>query len=208
MIAIVDYGMGNLRSVQKACETVGGQTVVTDDPKTVLEAEKVILPGVGAFRDAMKAMREHGLDVAVKEAARQGKPLLGVCLGYQMLFDRSFEDGEHHGLGLVRGNVRLMESDGLKIPHMGWNALHWAKRTEINEGIAEGENVYFVHSYAAYDCDPSDILATTEYGMPIIAAIAHGNITGFQFHPEKSGGEGLKLLSNFIRSSYGNISRD
>ena len=201
MIAIIDYGMGNLRSVQKALESLGQTAVITDDPATLESATHVILPGVGAFGDAMARLEETGLDRVIKRLAAQGKPLLGICLGMQLLFDKSYEYGEHEGLGLIPGTVRPIEGvipSDLKIPHIGWNALRFKQDSPLFADIREGDCVYFVHSYYAADCLDSTV-ATAEYGCELTAAVAKGNVYGCQFHPEKSGSVGLKILKAFAQ---------
>ncbi|MBQ8174231.1 MAG: imidazole glycerol phosphate synthase subunit HisH [Clostridia bacterium] len=203
MIAIVDYGVGNLFSLRSSLVAVGAEVVVTDDPCVLRAADKIILPGVGAFEDAARKLRESGLDTVVIEEAKKGKPLLGICLGMQMLFDRSYEYGEHRGLGLVPGSVRpiadVIPAD-LKIPHIGWNALHFGgKKHPLFRYLNEGDHVYFVHSYYAAECEES-VIATAEYGAPLTAAVARGNVMGCQFHPEKSGRVGLSILRAFAET--------
>ena len=199
MIAIVDYGVGNLFSLCSSFDKIGAETAVTSDPDVIRRADKILLPGVGAFEDARRKLSDSGLDRVVIEEAAKGKPLMGICLGMQMLFERSFEYGEHEGLGLLRGSVIGMEGtipDELKIPQIGWNALHIRSEHPIFKYIKEGDFVYFVHSYYATDCEDS-LLATTEYGREITAAVAKGNVCGAQFHPEKSGEVGLSILRAF-----------
>ena len=199
MIAIVDYGVGNLFSLKSSFSAIGVEAVVTNDPKVLCGADKIILPGVGAFEDAAKKLRQTGLDRTVTELAAAGKPLLGICLGMQLLFDKSYEYGCHQGLGLIPGAVRPIADvipAGLKIPHIGWNALHLHKDCPIFAHISQGDCVYFVHSFYAADCDSSTV-ATAEYGAPLTAAVARGNVYGCQFHPEKSGAVGLKILKAF-----------
>ena len=197
MIAIVDYGMGNLRSVQKAFEYVGQNAVITDKAKDLQDASHIVLPGVGAFKDAINALDNSGLSGILKSEIAKGKPFLGICLGMQMLFDKSYEDGEYQGLGLIRGEVKRFEVD-LKIPHIGWNELIIKKRTPLFDGI-EDRNFYFVHSYHASDCLVEDIETSCEYGYEFTASVNKDNIWGVQFHPEKSGDTGLKLLTNFTK---------
>ena len=198
MIAIVDYGMANLRSVQKAFERVGHAAEITSDPNRVAEAERVVLPGVGAFCDAIAQVRETGLDAPILAHLRADKPFLGICLGLQLLFDVSYEDGEHEGLGIVPGKViRFAPQPNLKIPHMGWNSLTFPQAHPILSGIDPGSHVYFVHSYHVIPTDPSVIAATSDHGGPFVAMIAKGNLTATQFHPEKSQKVGLQLLKNF-----------
>lgn len=199
MIAIVDYGVGNLFSLKSSFAAIGYQAEVTGDPERISSADKVILPGVGAFEDAAKKLRATGLDSAVKDAAKAGKPLLGICLGMQMLFDKSLEYGEHQGLGLIKGTVEPIEGvipRGLKIPHIGWNALHLYGESPIFKYTREGDCVYFVHSYYGVT-DAENVIADTEYGAPLTAAVQSGNVFGCQFHPEKSGDVGLDILRAF-----------
>ena len=199
MIAIIDYGVGNLFSLVSSFKAIGGDAVVTSDPQVIKSADKLILPGVGAFGDAAEKLRKSGLFELVIEQAESGKPLMGICLGMQLLFEKSYEYGEHKGLGLIKGNVVSMENrlpDNLKIPHIGWNALKMKQQSPIFEYISEGDCVYFVHSFYATDCDEA-VIASTEYGIEITAAVAKGNIYGCQFHPEKSGNVGLNILKAF-----------
>ena len=235
MIAIIDYGVGNLFSLQSSLRAIGEKVVVTADQDVIRQADHVILPGVGAFGDAVQKLRDCGLFDFVKAQAATGKPFLGICLGMQLLFDRSLEYGEHEGLGLIPGEVRPIEGvipANLDIPHMGWNALHFVDHPETvcasqdkqtlstdpasaDEGtdkvqipgdasgrcplfrdLEEGDCVYFVHSYAAFDCD-ANLTATAEYGVPLTAAVQKGNVYGTQFHPEKSGAVGLRILKAF-----------
>ena len=199
MIAVVDYGVGNLFSLTQSLLAVGADAVVTSDPDVIRSADGIILPGVGAFEDARRKLRESGLDTVVCEEARGGKKLLGICLGMQMLFEESHEYGVHNGLGLLSGSVVSMEGripKDLKIPHIGWNSLHITAEHPIFKYVSENDYVYFVHSYYASGCEDS-LLATSEYGAPITAAVAKGNVTGMQFHPEKSGEVGLKILRAF-----------
>lgn len=199
MIAIVDYGVGNLFSLASSFGAIGCETVVTGDPEVIRESDKLILPGVGAFGDAIKKLRSTSLDRVLIEEARKGKPLLGICLGMQMLFERSFEYGEHEGLGLIRGSVVPMEGklpSGLKIPHIGWNSLRFERESPLLRYVKEGDFVYFVHSYYAEGCDDS-LIATTEYGRTLTAMVGDKNVFGCQFHPEKSGDVGLNILKAF-----------
>ena len=195
MIAIIDYGMGNLRSVQKAFEYLGFEAVVTDDAAVVASAERVVLPGVGAFEDAMARLRQSGLDRALLDAARQGKPVLGICLGMQMMFEHSEENGFHDGLGLFPGTVTRLEDHGLKIPHMGWNTLITRDCPQFREGW--NPCVYFVHSYCAAEISDAFTVATCDYGQTFTAAVCRGNVMATQFHPEKSGEMGLDMLRRF-----------
>jgi len=200
MIVIIDYGMGNLRSVQKAIEAVGHSAEITTDPDRVRLASHVILPGVGAFADAMTELHRTGMDQAFTEAVRAGKPCLGVCLGLQLLFTTSFEDGEFQGLGLIPGRVvRLTSQPGLKIPHMGWNTLTIRKPIPLLEGLDPEPSVYFVHSYHAVADRPDDVAAETDYPTPITAVVNRENLTACQFHPEKSQRTGLAMYANFAR---------
>ena len=206
MIAIIDYGVGNLFSLKSSFAAIGQEVCITADPRLLEAADGIILPGVGAFEDAARKLRESGLASAVLDAAQSGKPLLGVCLGMQMLFERSFEYGEHEGLGLLRGSVKPIRpviGPDLKVPHIGWNALHFPKDKPVSplfRYIHEGDFVYFVHSFAAMDCADS-VIAETEYGASLTAAAACGNVFGCQFHPEKSGTVGLNILRAFCETS-------
>ena len=200
MIAIVDYGVGNLFSLKSSFAAIGAETVVTGDAAVLRGAEKIILPGVGAFGDAADKLRATGLDRVVIEQAKEGKPLLGICLGMQLLFEKGYEYGEHDGLGLISGAVKpiadVIPAD-YKIPHIGWNALHFtAKRSPLLRYVRENDCVYFVHSFYAADCEES-VIATAEYGALLTAAVQSGNVFGCQFHPEKSGSVGLNILRAF-----------
>ena len=195
MIAIIDYGMGNLRSVQKAFEFLGFEAVITDDAAVVGQADRVVLPGVGAFSDAMARLRETGLDRAFLEAAASGKPVLGICLGMQMMFERSEENGLHDGLGLFPGTVTRFEDRGLKIPHMGWNTI--VTRDCPLFGAEKSPCVYFVHSYCVAEVSDEFTAATCDYGQTFTAAVCRGNVMATQFHPEKSGDAGLRMLRRF-----------
>ncbi len=198
MIKIVDYGMGNLRSVQKAFEKLGFEAAVSGRPTDLAHAPKLVLPGVGAFRDAIGELRKSGLDKPVLDHIASGRPFLGICLGLQLLFDVSYEDGEWEGLGVIPGKVvRFADQPDLKIPHMGWNTLAFAKSTRLFEGIPEGSSFYFVHSYYVAPSDPSVIAARAQHGTDFTAAIARDNLFATQFHPEKSQHLGLRLLKNF-----------
>ena len=199
MIAIVDYGVGNLFSLRCSLESLGLKAEVSSVPDVIRNADRVILPGVGAFGDAADKLRETGLDRVVIEQAEAGKPLLGICLGMQLLFDKSYEFGEHAGLGLLHGQVIPMQGTipaGLKIPQMGWNALLVKRSHPLLKNVREGDCVYFVHSYYASDCEDS-LVATAEYGIELTAVAANRNVMGCQFHPEKSGKVGLGILSAF-----------
>jgi glutamine amidotransferase len=199
-VAIVDYGMGNLHSVSKAVERLGYASLVTADAGKILAADSVILPGVGAFGDAMEHLRASGMDVVVKAVAEAGQPLLGICLGMQLLFSSSEEHGEHKGLDLLPGSVvRFAPRDGYKVPHMGWNKLGFLQpASPLLTGLEEG-HVYFVHSYHVLAGSDSDLLAVTDYGHPVTAVVGRNHVYGMQFHPEKSGELGIKLLGNFLR---------
>ena len=196
MIGIIDYGVGNLFSLRSSFAAIGAEAFVSGDPEELAKADRLILPGVGAFGDAARKLRDSGLDVFVKEQAASGKPLMGICLGMQLLFEKSYEYGEHEGLGLLQGQVVGMSGRlpaDLKIPHMGWNALELTKPAKLLEN---GSYVYFVHSFYAENCADS-IAAVTDYGIPITAAVEKDNIFGCQFHPEKSGNVGLAILKKF-----------
>ena len=197
MVGIIDYGVGNLFSLQSSFKAIGEEAFVSGDAAELAKADRLVLPGVGAFEDAAKKLRASGLDAFVQQQAAAGKPLLGICLGMQMLFEKSFEYGEHEGLGLLKGQVVPMAgkiSPDLKIPHMGWNALE-VKQGRLLENV-NGQYVYFVHSFFAQGCEDS-LSAVTEYDIPITAAVEKGNIFGCQFHPEKSGNVGLSILQKF-----------
>ncbi len=202
MIAIIDYGVGNLFSLNSSLRSIGADIVITSDEKVIRSADKLILPGVGAFSDAAAMLRRDGLDQVVVEQAQQGKPLMGICLGMQMLLERSLEYGEHRGLGLIPGDVVPMAPvlpAGYKVPHIGWNALHFPKDKPVSplfRYINEGDCVYFVHSFYGTRC-AEHVIATAEYGPELTAAVAKDNVFGCQFHPEKSGPVGLKILRAF-----------
>lgn len=201
MVAIVDYGVGNLFSLECSLNAIGAEVVVTADPEILKKADQVLLPGVGAFEDAAKKLRSTGLDKVIIDLAAAGKPLLGICLGMQMLFEKSCEYGEHEGLGLIPGSVVSMEGvvpADYKIPHIGWNALRIKKDCPIFKYIKDGDCVYFVHSYYAANCEPY-VTATAEYGRSLTAAVANRNVFGCQFHPEKSGTVGLAILKAFTQ---------
>jgi len=199
MIAVVDYGVGNLFSLKSSLSEIGTEASVTSDPDEIRRADKIILPGVGAFGDAAGKLRAAGLEDVIKGEAGSGKPLLGICLGMQLLFDRSFEFGEHRGLGLIHGEIRTISEvipPDLKIPHIGWNALQIKKKAPILKYVRDGDCVYFVHSFAAFGCE-ADLVATAEYGAELTAAVQRDNVAGCQFHPEKSGPVGLAILRAF-----------
>lgn len=200
MVAVVDYGVGNLFSLASSLKSIGADVIVTGEKETIEKADKIILPGVGAFADAAEKLRSTGLDKVITRQTKKGVPLMGICLGMQMLFEKSYEYGEHEGLGLIKGSVVPMERvipEELKIPHIGWNALHFTEnKSDIFKYINENDCVYFVHSYFGTNCKESTI-ATTEYGAELTAAVQSGNVYGCQFHPEKSGEVGLKILGAF-----------
>ena len=200
MTVIIDYGVGNLFSLTSSFRAIGQEVVVSASPEVIREADRLILPGVGAFSDARAKLRESGLDRLICEEVARGKKLLGICLGMQMLFEKSYEYGEHEGLGLLKGEIRpisdVIDAD-LKIPHIGWNALHFHRESPLFRYLDEGDCVYFVHSYYATGCEDS-LLATAEYSAELTAAVARDNIYGCQFHPEKSGDVGLKILKAFM----------
>ena len=197
MVGIIDYGVGNLFSLRSSFKAIGQEAFVSGDPAELAKADRLVLPGVGAFEDAANKLRSTGLDEFVREQAAAGKPLLGICLGMQLLFEKSFEYGEHEGLGLLKGQVVPMEGripQDLKIPHMGWNKLK-IRSGKLLQNV-DGQYVYFVHSYFADGCEES-LAAVTEYGISITAAVEQGNVFGCQFHPEKSGSVGLNILRTF-----------
>ena len=199
MIGIIDYGVGNLFSLRSSFAAIGQDCFVSSDPAELAKADKLILPGVGAFADAAGKLRDSGLDAVIKAQAAGGKPIMGICLGMQLLFEKSYEYGEHEGLGLLKGSVVPMAGripEQLKIPHIGWNALHLRKDSKLLRYIQENDFVYFVHSYYASDCDDS-VIATAEYGAELTAAVEKGCVFGCQFHPEKSGEVGLNILRAF-----------
>jgi len=210
MLAIINYDMGNLRSVQKAFERVGHEAVITDDPAVVADAQRVVLPGVGAFRDAMTALGDRNLVEPIKQTIAAGKPFLGICLGLQLLFETSYEDGEHAGLGILPGRVVKFDfpppgenEEKLKVPHMGWNTLIAHRQAPIYAGIDRSEHFYFVHSYYVEPSDPALIATQTDYsppgGKPFCSSVWRDNVIATQFHPEKSQAAGLKLLENFAQ---------
>ena len=207
MVAIVDYGVGNLFSLKSSFAAIGVDAVVTADPEVLKSADRIILPGVGAFEDAAKKLKLSGLDRVLIDLADQGKPLMGICLGMQLLFEKSYEYGEHEGLGLIKGAVNpindVIPSD-LKIPHIGWNPLIYKKSTPLFSYINNGDCVYFVHSFYAADCDES-VVAVSEYGAELTAAVQNKNVFGCQFHPEKSGKVGLNILRAFVEMKENEI---
>ena len=202
MVAIIDYGVGNLFSLKSSFAAIGQEAAVTAEPEALKKADRLILPGVGAFRDAADKLRRSGMDQALKEEVSRGKLLLGICLGMQMLFERSYEYGVHEGLGLLKGEIRPIAERipaGLKIPQMGWNSLRILRESPLLKYTREGEYVYFVHSYSAVNCDDS-LLAVTNYGTALTACVGKGNVFGCQFHPEKSGEVGLRILKAFCET--------
>ena len=202
-VAIVDYGVGNLRSVERALARAGAAAVITPDPRVVASSDAVVLPGVGAFAPAAALLLGSGLGDAVREAAGRGRPVLGVCLGFQLLFEASEEGEGGEGLGLLPGRVRRIDAaPPLKVPHMGWNRLRMHRPSALTAGVAEGAWCYFVHSYAA-DADPRDVVATVDYGGEIVAVCERGTVTGTQFHPEKSGAAGLRIYANLVAACAG-----
>jgi imidazole glycerol-phosphate synthase subunit HisH len=201
-VILIDAGTGNLRSVQKALEAIGATVERTSDPEKISSGRRVVLPGVGAFGDFMSGLRSRRLEDALKAVAARGIPLLGICVGMQALFDAGEEMGEHAGLGLLRGKVvRFPESFGLKVPHTGWNQLETRKDELLFKGIKPGTYAYFNHSYYCQAGDPSDVIGTTDYGLPYACAVQHENIFGVQFHPEKSQAAGLQILRNFVEAA-------
>lgn len=201
MIAIIDYGLGNLHSVQKAVAYVGGEAVVTNDNAVILTADKVILPGVGAFVDGMRGLKSCGLVTVLQEVVALGKPLLGICLGMQLLFEESEEQGQHQGLGLLAGKVVFFEQPGVKVPQIGWNQVEISKQSGLLKDISDGDYFYFNHSYYCVPQAAETVLTITDYGTTFSSAVAKGNIYGVQFHPEKSQKTGLQILKNFVELS-------
>jgi imidazole glycerol-phosphate synthase subunit HisH len=197
VIAVLDYGMGNLRSVQKALEHVGAEPEITRDPARIRAAEALVLPGVGAFPKAMQAVREHGLDALIDERRQAGVPVLGICLGMQLLFERSTELGGAEGLGLLPGEVRELDAPGLKVPQIGWNAVSWKRESPLSAGLSNPAAFYHVHSFAP-TASNGVVVGTAEYGTEFVSAVAGDGVYGVQFHPEKSGPDGLALLRNFV----------
>ena len=202
MVAIIDYDAGNIKSVEKALQYLGEEVVITREPEIILKASHVILPGVGAFGDAMEKLRNYGLVPVIKEVVERKIPFLGICLGLQLLFDTSEESPGIQGLGILKGEIkRIPEKEGLKIPHIGWNSLKYPKKGRLYEGVQEESHVYFVHSYFLKATESDIVVATTEYGAHIHASVEKDNVFACQFHPEKSSVVGLKILENFIRVS-------
>ncbi len=199
MLAIIDYGVGNLFSLRCSLNKIGVEAIVTKNPEEIKKADRIILPGVGAFGDASRKLYDSGLVELITEQAQNGKPFLGICLGMQLLFEKGYEYGEHRGLGFLKGNVVPLHgkiAENLQVPHMGWNALEFKKESPLFKYINDGDFVYFVHSYYATDCEES-LIATAEYSIPVTAAVGNGNVFGCQFHPEKSGDVGLNILKAF-----------
>ena len=199
MTAIVDYGVGNLFSLQSSLDAIGEESIITGKREEHEKADRIILPGVGAFGDAADKLRETGLDTVVKDLAKEGKSILGICLGMQLLFEKSYEFGEHEGLGLLKGSIVMIDvpdTEKYKLPQMGWNSLHIKREHPLLRYVSEGDFVYFVHSFMASDCEDS-VIAVTEYGTEVTAAVAKDNVWGTQFHPEKSGNIGLNILRAF-----------
>ena len=196
-VAIVDYGMGNLRSLANALRAVGAEPELVEAPERLSEYDRAVLPGVGAFGASMRNLRSVGYDQAIREYVASGRPLLGICLGFQVLFERGTEGGDHEGLGLVPGRVRRFETS-LHVPHVGWNAVRTQGHT-LWDGLGEAPHMYFVHSYHADDVGADDVIGVTDYGERFVSAVARGNVAGTQFHPEKSGPDGLRVLHNFVR---------
>ncbi len=207
MTVIIDYGVGNLFSLSMSFAAVGESVTVSSDKTEILNADRIVLPGVGAFRDAAEKLKSSGLDKVLKEAVKNGTPVLGVCLGMQMLFDKSFEYGEHAGLGLISGEIRPISefiSEDLKIPHIGWNKLRIIKKHPLLKYTTDNDFAYFVHSYCATNCK-ENVIADTEYGADITAVVANGSVMGCQFHPEKSGAAGLRILKAFCELKRGDL---
>ncbi len=200
-VAILNYGMGNLRSVEKALEHLGEEPVLATNPKEAESADAAILPGVGAFPEAMRRIRERGFEELLHAWVEAGRPLLGICLGMQLLFGSSTELGGAEGLAILPGEVTALHAPGLKVPHMGWEEVRWGRSGELADGIADGTPFYFVHSFAARPDDPADVVATAEWGERFACVVARGPTWGAQFHPEKSSAAGLRLLGNFARSA-------
>ena len=202
MITIIDYDAGNIKSVEKALQKLGVDVVITKDPKVILEADKVILPGVGAFGDAMANLKKYELDDVICQVVEKGTPFLGICLGLQLLFERSDETPGVKGLGILKGEIcRIPDRENFKIPHMGWNSLHLQNQGRLFKGLSENDYVYFVHSYYLKAEEAEIVKATTEYGVEIHASVEKGNIFACQFHPEKSSDVGLQILKNFVELS-------
>ena len=203
LLAVLDYGMGNLRSVSKALEHVGARTEVTSDHERIAAAEGVVLPGVGAFPAAVAEVRERGLDGVLRERMEAGVPVLGICLGMQLLFERSEEHGGAEGLGLLAGEVRALDAPGLKVPQIGWNEVAWRRESPLTDGLPQPCAFYHVHSFAPRPANREDVVGVAEYGVEFCSVGGRGNLYGVQFHPEKSGDDGLALLANFVRLCAG-----
>jgi glutamine amidotransferase len=203
VIAIVDYGMGNRRSAEKALERAGARPVLTGDPDALARADGLVVPGVGAFPEAMRRLRAAGLDEAIRERAAAGVPVLGLCLGMQLLFDSSDEHEGERGLGLLRGHVAALDARDLKLPHIGWNMVRWTRPSPLIEGLPAEAAFYHVHSFAPVPEDESVVLGVGEYGAPFVAFVERGNVFGAQSHPEKSSANGLRVLGNFVRACRG-----
>lgn len=199
MIAIIDYDAGNIKSVEKALISLGAEVIITRDPEQIISADKVVLPGVGSFGNAMEKLENYNLISVIKEVIEQGTPFLGICLGLQLLFEKSDESVGSKGLGILKGEIiRIPEKEGLKVPHMGWNSLRFPKKSILFQGVKENSYVYFVHSYYLKATNELIVAGTTEYNILIHGAIEHENVFGCQFHPEKSSDVGLAILRNFI----------
>ena len=198
MIAIVDYGIGNLHSVRKAVEIVGGESLITADPTALQQADKLILPGVGAFKDGMRGLMASGLMPAIQSFVNSGRSLLGICLGMQLLFEQSHEAGQHTGLGILAGQVHPLDPKDLKVPQIGWNQIEISQPSPLFSGVSSSSYVYFNHGYYCQPADNRHILATTQYGRNFASVVGHNRVYGFQFHPEKSQRVGLQLLQNFV----------
>jgi imidazole glycerol-phosphate synthase subunit HisH len=196
-VAILDYGMGNLRSVEKALERAGAQAVITADPERASDADGVVLPGVGAFPRAMERVRKLGFDALISDRIRAGTPVLGICLGMQLLFERSSELGGAEGLGVFAVEVRELDAPGLKLPHIGWEPVEWTRESELAAGIDDGTPFYFVHSFAPYEVSPEQVIGTAVHGERFVCAVGREGVWGFQCHPEKSSEAGLRLYANF-----------
>jgi len=196
-IAVVDYGMGNRRSVEKALARVGATVSVSRDPEVLRAADGLLVPGVGAFPAAMRALRELGLDVLIRERAAAGVPVFGACLGMQLLFETSVEHEGEVGLGLLAGEVRRLDPGALKLPHIGWNEVRWARESPLTAGLPDPSTFYHVHTFVPHPADEADVLGTSDYGSPFVSVVARDNVFGAQFHPEKSSTHGLALLANF-----------
>jgi glutamine amidotransferase len=203
VIGLVDYGMGNRRSVEKALEHVGASVLVSSDPAALAAADALVLPGVGAFPKAMERLRALELDGFLIERAAAGVPVLGICLGMHLFFDRSSEHGGSEGLGVVAGGVRMLETGELKSPQIGWNEVRWERPAPVLDGLRDAAAFYHVHSFVAVPEDPSDVLGSAEYGERFAAVVSHGSLLGVQFHPEKSSHDGLRLLANWVAASDG-----